>query len=58
MEEQVIQETPVAPAEQPVAEQSDLSTLMLLLTSSNFKLNSVKTEAEEKELQSESWMSS
>ena len=38
MEEQVIQETPVAAPEQPVAEQSDLSAQLEALKAQNFKL--------------------
>ena len=38
MEEQVIQETPVASPEQPVAEQSDLSAQLEALKAQNFKL--------------------
>ena len=38
MEEQVIQETPVATPEQPVAEQSDLSAQLEALKAQNFKL--------------------
>jgi hypothetical protein len=47
MEEQVIQETPVASPEQPVAEQSDLSA----------QLEAVKAVRAKKSC-SESWMSS
>jgi predicted RNase H-like nuclease (RuvC/YqgF family) len=50
MEEQVIQETPVATPEQPVAEQSDLSAQLEALKTQNFKLigeNRKNTEREE-----------
>ena len=50
MEEQVIQETPVATPEQPVAEQSDLSAQLEALKAQNFKLigeNRKNTESKE-----------
>ena len=50
MEEQVIQETPVATPDQPVAEQSDLSAQLEALKAQNFKLigeNRKSTESKE-----------